>query len=84
MTMNIYEKNVSKYNVDFPISALTYKDNLTQKEVSSIVIQKVKKALKSSAVGYLLTQGLSRVEAAQEWKLNKRGRWACMGFSLCK
>lgn len=63
MTMNIYEKNVSKYNVDFPISALTYKDNLTQKEVSSIVIQKVKKGLRSRAVGYLLTQGLSRVEA---------------------
>lgn len=63
MTMNIYEKNVSKYNVDFPISALTYKDNLTQKEVSSIVIQKVKKALRSRAVGYFLTQGLSRVEA---------------------
>lgn len=63
MTMNIYEKNISKYNVDFSVSALIYKDNLTQKEVSSIVIQKVKKALRSRAVGYLLTQGLSRVEA---------------------
>lgn len=63
MTMNIYEKNISKYNVDFSISALIYKDNLTQKEVSSIVIQKVKNALRSRAVGYLLTQGLSRVEA---------------------
>lgn len=62
MTMNIYEKSISKYNVDFPISAPTYKDNLTRKEVSSI-IQKVKKALRGKAVGYLLTQGLSGVEA---------------------
>lgn len=80
--MHSCEKNISTYNVDFPISGLRCTGCLNLftkiawvKKFYSSITQKVKSTLGGRAVGLLLIQGLSEVETV------KRERLARAAFS---
>lgn len=82
MTMNCCERNISKYNVDFPISALKCTGHLNLftkiicfKKFSSIITQKVKRPCK---VGQLD----SSYKSSQEWKLSKKRKTGMRCFFI--